>query len=82
MSLREPDPTPLEEATELYYKRMPILVKQKHLQMVRQGLDSRHFDAEGVTVGSACTGTDVGMLCLNAFIFALRATMGFSVQGA
>lgn len=60
---RDYEGTPLGEATASYYSRMPGSVKQKHMQMLHAGLCSYSSNGE-ILVGSACSGSDIGVLCL------------------
>jgi len=60
--------TPAFEAQKRYYARMPASVKQQHLQAVQKGFRVHKLEEEGVKVGSACTGTDIGVICLDMFL--------------
>lgn len=70
--------TPLETALKRYFSRMPPSLRQKHLGMVRTGLEARCSHSDTIIVGSACTGTDIGVLCLNVYLAAINSMLGSS----
>lgn len=72
--------TPLGEATASYYIRMPGSVKQKHMQMLHAGLGSYTNNSE-IMVGSACSGSDIGVICLDNLLNTINQMMGPLARG-
>ena len=76
------DGTPLDAARTAYYERMPASVKQKHLRCVQQGWEHHRLGEQDLLIGSACTGSDIGIICMSAFLLCVRSLLGLSVTGA
>lgn len=76
-STRDYSNTPLQQVTEAYYERMPARVKTKHLQLVQAAIDYR-IEKQDILVASACSGSDIGVVCFETLIGVLNEKLGFS----
>jgi hypothetical protein len=71
--------SPLWEAKEAFYQRMPLHVRQKHEQHLYDGCASHHLIDKDLLVGSACTGSDIDILCMQMLMTVFSSTLGLSI---
>ena len=69
------EPTPMQQAINAYYDRMPFIVKSKHMHMMEVGISCLFRDGI-VTVGSACSGSDVGIVVFETLLGVINERMG------
>ena len=70
------DKTPLAQAPRKFYERMPDNVKCKRLQTVYDGVAHHQLDGYDIPIGSACTGSDIGVICIQVLFSFWNAVMG------
>ena len=64
-------------------QRMPSAIKRKHLTTAREGMLQAAMDSGGgdfVDVGTACSGSEIAIVCLHLVLQTLGAELDVSVQ--
>lgn len=65
----------MQQAINAYYDRMPFDVKSKHMHMMEVGISCLFRDGI-VTVGSACSGSDVGIVVFETLLGVINERVG------
>ena len=77
--------TPLSTAVGMYYERMPSSAKRRHLMLARDGIQKgieSTDDHNFIGVASACSGTDIGVICLEVVLAMICGLVGISARVA
>lgn len=77
--------SPLQTALEAYYARMPSYMKRKHIGTLWQAFEKAiptHGSLKVVDVATACSGSDIAVICLEFFLWHLRNRFGISMSAS
>ena len=69
----------------MYYERMPSSAKRRHLMLARDGIQKgieSTDDHNFIGVASACSGTDIGVICLEVVLAMICGLVGISARVA
>ena len=74
------------KAVNMYHERMPSATKRKYLSSAREGIP-KGIDTSSTTAGSmdvslgyACSGSEIGYICMETVFYTLCMTLGVSAK--